>query len=94
LFVLSVGCHFASWLLGAVEALLIARSLHVAASVTTATVVEALGSGVRFATFFVPAGLGTIESANAAAFAALGWAASDGVAFSLWPWRARCPTPA
>lgn len=59
------------------------RSLDVAASVTSATLVEALGSGVRFATFFVPAGLGTIESANAAAFAALGWAASDGLAFSL-----------
>jgi hypothetical protein len=82
-FVLSVGCHFASWLLGALEVLLIARSLRVPASVWTATVVEALGSGVRFATFFVPAGLGTIESANAAAFAALGWAASDGLAFSL-----------
>jgi uncharacterized membrane protein YbhN (UPF0104 family) len=80
---LSVGCHFASWLVGTVEVLLIVRSLHVPASLTTATVVEALGSGVRFATFFVPASLGTLESANAAAFAALGWAASDGLAFSL-----------
>lgn len=80
---LSVGFHFVSWLVGAVEALLILHSLHVPASLVTATVIEALGSGVRFATFFVPASLGTLEGANAAAFAALGWAASDGLAFTF-----------
>jgi uncharacterized membrane protein YbhN (UPF0104 family) len=79
----SVGFHFVSWLVGAVEVLLILHSLHVPASPTTATIVEALGTGVRFATFFVPASLGTLEGANAAAFAALGWAAGDGLAFSL-----------
>jgi hypothetical protein len=79
----SVGFHFASWLVGVVEVLLILRALHVPASLVTATVIEALGTGVRFATFFVPASLGTLEGANAAAFAALGWAASDGLAFSL-----------
>jgi hypothetical protein len=68
---------------GVVEVLLILRALHVPASLVTATVIEALGTGVRFATFFVPASLGTLEGANAAAFAALGWAASDGLAFSL-----------
>jgi uncharacterized membrane protein YbhN (UPF0104 family) len=82
-FLLSVGFHFASWLVGTTEVLLILRSLHVPASVVTATVIEALGTGVRFATFFVPASLGTLEGANAAAFAALGWVASDGLAFSL-----------
>ena len=80
---LSVGFHFASWLVGTLEVLLILRTLHVPASLTTALVIEALGTGVRFATFFVPASLGTLEGANAAAFAALGWAASDGLAFSL-----------
>src|SRR5262245_21307554 len=79
----SVGFHFVSWLIGAIEALLILQSLHVPASLVTATVIEALGSGVRFATFFIPANLGTLEGANAAAFAALGWAASDGLAFSF-----------
>jgi hypothetical protein len=79
----SIGFHFASWLVGIVEALLILRALHVPASLVTATVIEALGTGVRFATFFVPASLGTLEGANAAAFAALGWAASNGLAFSL-----------
>jgi uncharacterized membrane protein YbhN (UPF0104 family) len=81
--VLSVGFHFLSWLVGAVEALLILQSLHVPATLVTATVIEALGSAVRFATFFIPASLGTLEGANAAGFAALGWAASDGLAFSF-----------
>jgi uncharacterized membrane protein YbhN (UPF0104 family) len=80
---LSVGCHFASWLVGTVEVLLILQGLQVPASLVTATVIEALGTGVRFATFFVPASLGTLEGAYAAAFAALGWAASDGLVFSL-----------
>ncbi len=82
-FLLSVGLHFAGWLIGAVEALLILRSLDLPASLPTATVVEALGAGVRFATFFVPASLGTLEGANAAAFTAFGWAAGAGLAFTL-----------
>jgi len=81
--VLSIGFHYVSWLVGTLEALLILRSLHLPATVVTATVIEAIGTGVRFATFFVPANLGTLEGANAAAFAALGWAASDGLAFSF-----------
>ena len=80
---LSIGFHFASWLIGAVEVLLILWSLQVPASLVAATVIEALGTGVRFATFFIPGSLGTLEGANAAAFAALGWAASSGLAFSL-----------
>jgi hypothetical protein len=79
----SIGFHFASWLVGTVEVLLILWSLHVGATVTTSIVIEALGTGVRFATFFVPASLGTLEGAYAAAFTALGWAATDGLAFSL-----------
>ena len=49
----------------------------------TATIIEALGTGVRFATFFIPASLGTLEGAYAAAFTAFGWTAGDGLAFSL-----------
>jgi uncharacterized membrane protein YbhN (UPF0104 family) len=79
----SVGLHYAGWLLGTVEALLILRSLDVPAGAATAMVVEAVSTGARFVTFFVPASLGTLEGAIAVAFAALGWAASDGLAFSL-----------
>jgi hypothetical protein len=57
--------------------------LHVPASLVAATIIEALGTGVRFATFFVPASLGTLEGAYAAAFTAFGWTAGDGLAFSL-----------
>jgi uncharacterized protein (TIRG00374 family) len=82
-FALSVGLHLAGWLLGAVEALIIFWALGVGTSIVAATVVEALGSGVRFATFIVPASLGAFEGANAAAFAALGYGAGAGLAFSL-----------
>jgi uncharacterized protein (TIRG00374 family) len=80
---LSVGFHLAGWLLGALEALAILAVLGVSASAATATVVEALGSGVRFATFLVPASLGAFEGANAAAFGALGLGAGAGLAFSF-----------
>jgi hypothetical protein len=63
---------------GAVEAFLILAALGLPASLVVATVIEAHGSGVRFATFFVPASLGALEGANAGAFGALGWAASAG----------------
>jgi uncharacterized membrane protein YbhN (UPF0104 family) len=82
-FSLSLGFHLLGWLLGALEAVVILWALGVHAPVATATVIEALGSGVRFATFLVPAGLGPFEAANAAAFAALGFGAGAGLAFSF-----------
>ncbi|HEX6210004.1 MAG TPA: lysylphosphatidylglycerol synthase transmembrane domain-containing protein [Methylomirabilota bacterium] len=82
-FGLSFGFHLVGWLLSALDALVILWALGVSPSVTTATIVESLGSGVRFATFLVPASLGPLEAANAAAFAALGLGAEVGLAFSL-----------
>ena len=82
-FGLSLGFHLAGWVLGALDTLVILWALGVTVSVTTATIVEALGSGVRFATFLVPASLGPSEAANAAAFAALGFGAGAGLAFSF-----------
>jgi uncharacterized membrane protein YbhN (UPF0104 family) len=82
-FAFSVGLHLAGWLLGGLEAVLILWALDLPASLLTATVVEALGSGVRFATFLVPASVGALESANAAAFTALGLGAGAGLAFSF-----------
>ena len=75
--------HLAGWLLGAVEALVILFFLGIPADLVTATVIEALGAGVRFATFLVPASLGAFESANAAAFDAMGLGAGAGLAFSF-----------
>ena len=45
--------------------------------------IETFGSGVRFATFLVPANLGSSEAANAGAFAGLGLSAAAGLAFSF-----------
>jgi glycosyltransferase 2 family protein len=80
---LSIAFHLLGWLLGVLEAVIVLWALDVRASVAVAALIEALGSGVRFATFLVPASLGPFEAANAAAFAALGFGAGAGLAFSL-----------
>jgi uncharacterized protein (TIRG00374 family) len=82
-FSLSIVFHLLGWLLGAVEAVVVLWALGISAPLATATVIEALGSGVRFATFLVPASLGPFEAANAAAFGALGFGAGAGLAFSF-----------
>jgi uncharacterized protein (TIRG00374 family) len=82
-FVLSVGCHLIGWLLGALETWLMLWALGLQTSPVTAIVVESLGSGVRFATFMVPANLGAFEGANAAAFVALGFGSGAGLAYSF-----------
>jgi uncharacterized protein (TIRG00374 family) len=82
-FALSVGFHLLGWIMGAFETWLFLRVLQIPASITTALVIETLGSAVRFATFFVPGSLGALEGANTAAFAALGFGAQAGLAFSL-----------
>ncbi len=83
-FAASTGFHTLGWLIGgALEATLMLWLLGVTSSVVTAMVIEALGSGVRFASFMVPAGLGVFEGANAAAFGALGFGAAAGLAFSV-----------
>jgi uncharacterized protein (TIRG00374 family) len=80
---LSTTFHLVGWLLGAIEAYLILVFLAIPADLVTASVIEALGAGVRFAAFLVPASLGAFESANAAAFEAMGLGAGAGLAFSF-----------
>lgn len=82
-FLLSVAFHLGGWLLGVLETVVILSVLDIPVGVATAAVIEALGSGVRFATFLVPGSVGVLEGANAAVFAALGLGASAGLAFSL-----------
>ena len=82
-FLVSVGLYFVGWLLGAVQGVLILQSLGLPGSLVTATIIEALWSAVRFTTFFVPASLGTLEGAVAAAFGAFGFSAGAGLAFTL-----------
>ncbi|PYO45884.1 MAG: hypothetical protein DMD84_27580, partial [Candidatus Rokuibacteriota bacterium] len=52
---LSIAFHLVAWLLGVVEVFLALRFLGVPVSLTTATIIEAFGTAVRFATFLVPA---------------------------------------
>jgi uncharacterized membrane protein YbhN (UPF0104 family) len=82
-FLLSMGLHFAGGLVGVVEALLILHSLKLPGSLIMATIIDALWSAVRFATFFVPASLGPLEGAIAAAFGVVGFGASAGLAFTI-----------
>ena len=81
--VLSIACHFVAWLLGAVEAYLILWFLGTPVSLVTATVIEAFGAAIRFATFLIPGSLGVLEGGYAATFAALGLGSTAGVSFSL-----------
>jgi glycosyltransferase 2 family protein len=82
-FLLSVSFHFCGWLLGALEVLVILYVLEIPVGVVTAIVIEAVGSGGRFASFLVPGSLGVLEGANTGVFNALGLGASPGLAFSL-----------
>lgn len=80
---ISIACHFLGWLIGSVEAYMILRFLGVGVSLTTATVIEAFGTAVRFATFWIPASLGAAEGGNVVIFAGLGLAPGAAVSFSL-----------
>jgi uncharacterized protein (TIRG00374 family) len=82
-FVLSIAYHFAAWLLGAAETYLILLFLGEPVSPLTAVVIEAFGTGIRFATFFIPASVGTFEGGNIAIFVALGLSATLGISYSL-----------
>jgi hypothetical protein len=82
-FAAALGCHLAGRLLGAVEVGVILWALHHTVPAITALAIEAVGSGVRFAVFFLPGGLGVLEGANTATFGALGLGASLGLAFSV-----------
>ena len=80
---LSIGFHLLGWLVAPIETVIVLWALGIDASVMTAIVIETLASGVRFATFLIPASLGALEAANAVAFAALGFGASAGLAFTF-----------
>jgi putative membrane protein len=80
---LSIACHFVAWLLGALETWIVLSFLGTPVSLVTATVIEAFGTGIRFATFMIPGSLGALEGGYAATFAALGLGGTMGVSFSL-----------
>jgi glycosyltransferase 2 family protein len=81
--VLSLVFNFLAWIAGIGEAWLILYFLGQPVSLTTALVIEALGAGIAFATFFVPAQVGFAEGGAVATFLALGLDGSVGLTFSL-----------
>ncbi len=82
-FALSIACNVLGWLASAAETWLILRFLGAPVSVPTALVIEAFGTGVRFAAFFVPAQIGVAEGGTVAACVALGLSATAGLSLSL-----------
>jgi len=82
-FALSVLLQLAGSLLGVLETVVMLSVLQIPAGLALAVVIEALGSGVRFASFLVPGAVGILEGANTGAFAALGLGAGAGLAFTL-----------
>ena len=82
-FLTSIGWHSLGCAMAVIETWVIMASIAAPSSAPIAIVIDSLGSGIRFATFLVPASLGALESGNAAAFAALGLGAGAGLAFSL-----------
>ncbi len=80
---LSTALHLAGWTLGGLEAAMMLYVLEIPTGWALALVIEALGSGIRFLSFLVPGSVGVLEGANTGAFAALGYGAGAGLAFSF-----------
>jgi len=80
---LSIGFHFLGWLLSAGKTYLILRLLGVHVALPVAVGIEAAGTAVRFASFFVPAHIGALEGGNVVAFVGFGLDAATGLSFTL-----------
>ncbi|MFQ5827927.1 MAG: flippase-like domain-containing protein [Candidatus Methylomirabilia bacterium] len=80
---LSLLFHFLGWILGSLEVFLILHFLGIPISLTTALVIEAFGSAIKFAAFMIPGGLGALEGGHMAVFAALGLGAGVGLSYTL-----------
>jgi uncharacterized protein (TIRG00374 family) len=81
--VMSTTFHLVAWLLGCLEAYLILSFMGLPVSLRTATVIEAFGASIKFATFLIPGSVGALEGGYAATFAALGLSSAAGLSFSL-----------
>jgi len=79
----SVLCHFLALALATFEVFIVLRYLDAPISLTTAFVIGALGTAVKFVSFMVPASLGALEGGNVAIFAALGLGGAAGLSYSL-----------
>jgi uncharacterized membrane protein YbhN (UPF0104 family) len=75
--------HALAWAVGALEIYVVLHLLGKPVTVTTALVLEAFGTAVKFATFMIPGSLGALEGGNAAIFAAFGLGGALGLASTL-----------
>jgi glycosyltransferase 2 family protein len=80
---LSVACNLLGWFASAAETWLILQFFGVTVSPAGALAIEAFSTGVRFATFFVPAQIGVAEAGSVAACVAFGLSAEIGLSLSL-----------
>jgi hypothetical protein len=80
---LSLTCNLLGWITRAAEVWLILYLLGAAVSVATAMIIEAFGTGISFATFFLPVDVGVEEGGAVATFVALGLGGATGLSLSL-----------
>jgi len=80
---LSFVFHLLAWVASAYEVWLILYFLGQPVSPATALVIEAFGTGIAFATFFIPGQVGVAEGGAVASFIALGLSPATGLSFSL-----------
>jgi glycosyltransferase 2 family protein len=80
---LSLLCNLLGWITRAAEVWLILYLLHASVSVAMALTIEAFGTGIGFATFFLPLDLGVEEGATVATFLAVGLSGGTGLSLAL-----------
>jgi hypothetical protein len=79
----SLAWAFVGWLMGAAEVWLILMLLGRPVGVDSALTIEAFGTGISFATFFLPVQIGVDEGGAVATFVALGLSGATGLSLSL-----------
>jgi glycosyltransferase 2 family protein len=81
--ILSLGLHFAGWMLGSLEVWAIFYAVGISISVREAIAIEALASIVKALAFFIPGSLGVQDGGNVLLLALFGYPSSFGLTFSL-----------
>lgn len=81
--VASAAVHAVAWATGGLEIYIVLRLLGTEVPLLTALIIESFASGVKFASFMVPASLGALEGGYVAFFEAFGLTATGGLAFVL-----------
>lgn len=75
--------HLLGWIVGSLEVYLVLKWLGASSSFTTALVIDAFGTGVKFLAFAIPGALGVLEGGYMVAFSALGLGSDLGLSFTL-----------